>query len=82
MTLRDAAKEVRQQRKTGRVAAIAAALVMRASPGPYLEMFTRCYHNDQLDGMCRCARCRLGWSVWENDRGEGNVSRELGGVPG
>ena len=41
-------------------------LVMKSSPGPYLEMFARCYRDEQLDDMCRCSRCRLGWDVWGN----------------
>lgn len=36
-------------------------LVMKASPGPYLELFSRCTG----DG-CACSKCRLGWSVWGN----------------
>jgi len=38
-------------------------LVMRASPGPYLELFARC------SGLadCTCSRCRLGWAVWGNE---------------
>ena len=40
-------------------------LVLRASPGPYLEMFARCRKASQL--FCRCSRCRLGWTVWGNE---------------
>ncbi len=40
-------------------------LVMRASPGPYLELFSRCQADRMLTG-CRCSKCRLGWSVWGN----------------
>ena len=36
-------------------------LVMKASPGPYLEMFSRC-----SGPSCSCSKCRLGWSVWGN----------------
>lgn len=39
-------------------------LVMKASPGPYMELFARCYANEALH--CVCAKCRLGWSVWGN----------------
>lgn len=39
-------------------------LVLKASPGPYLEMFNRCYADEMLDGTCRCSGCRHGWSVW------------------
>jgi N6-adenosine-specific RNA methylase IME4 len=41
-------------------------LVMKASPGPYLEMFARCNTAAELPGTCQCARCRLGWEVWGN----------------
>lgn len=41
-------------------------LVMRCSPGPYLELFARCYREEQLAGTCRCSKCRLGWDVWGN----------------
>lgn len=36
-------------------------LVMKASPGPYLELFSRC-----TGAGCACSKCRLGWSVWGN----------------
>lgn len=43
-------------------------LVMKASPGPYLELFGRCGAGagTQLPGTCQCTRCRLGWDVWGN----------------
>lgn len=43
-------------------------LVMKASPGPYFEMFARCGAGSgtQLPGTCQCSRCRLGWEVWGN----------------
>jgi N6-adenosine-specific RNA methylase IME4 len=40
-------------------------MVQRASPGPYLEMFSRCRADRQL--VCRCSKCRLGWQVWGNE---------------
>jgi len=40
-------------------------IVMKASPGPYLELFSRCSADQMLTG-CRCSRCRLDWSVWGN----------------
>jgi N6-adenosine-specific RNA methylase IME4 len=40
-------------------------MVMKASPGPYLEMFARCRKSNQL--ICGCARCRLDWQVWGNE---------------
>lgn len=40
-------------------------LVMKASPGPYLELFSRCQADTMLMG-CGCAKCRLGWSAWGN----------------
>lgn len=40
-------------------------LVMQASPGPYLELFSRCSANEMLTG-CQCSKCRLGWTVWGN----------------
>ena len=36
-------------------------LVMKASPGPYLELFSRC-----TGAGCACSKCRLGWTVWGN----------------
>lgn len=43
-------------------------LVMKASPGPYFEMFARCGAGagTQLPGTCQCSRCRLGWQIWGN----------------
>lgn len=41
-------------------------LVTQASPGPYLEMFGRCWREDMLPHGCRCTRCRLGWEIWGN----------------
>lgn len=40
-------------------------MVMKASPGPYLELFARCRKGSQL--ICGCTRCRLGWQVWGNE---------------
>lgn len=40
------------------------SMVMESSPGPYLEMFSRCRADEMLDGTCRCSKCRLGWEVW------------------
>lgn len=40
-------------------------MVMKASPGPYLEMFARCRLAHQL--ICGCTKCRLGWQVWGNE---------------
>jgi N6-adenosine-specific RNA methylase IME4 len=39
-------------------------LVAKCSPGPYLEMFARCYRDRQL--LCACSRCERGWEVWGN----------------
>lgn len=39
-------------------------LVQKCSPGPYLEMFARCYKDRQL--VCPCSRCDRGWEVWGN----------------
>lgn len=41
-------------------------IVMQSSPGPYLELFSRCTADEQLPGLCRCSKCRLGWTVWGN----------------
>lgn len=43
-------------------------LVMKASPGPYFELFARCGAGSgtQIPGTCQCSRCRLGWEVWGN----------------
>lgn len=40
-------------------------LVEKASPGPYMELFSRCRAADMLTG-CTCSKCRLGWTVWGN----------------
>lgn len=40
-------------------------LVASCSPGPYMELFSRCYADDLLTG-CTCSKCRLGWTVWGN----------------
>jgi N6-adenosine-specific RNA methylase IME4 len=41
-------------------------LVAKSSPGPYLEMFSRCDAVNQLPGTCQCSRCLRGWEVWGN----------------
>lgn len=41
-------------------------IVMQSSPGPYLELFSRCRADDHLPGTCRCSKCRLNWTVWGN----------------
>ncbi len=38
-------------------------LVEKASPGPYLELFSRCNAGQMLTG-CQCSKCRLGWDTW------------------
>lgn len=40
-------------------------VVARTSPGPFLELFTRCQAETMLDG-CQCSKCRLGWTTWGN----------------
>lgn len=40
-------------------------MVQKASPGPYMELFSRCHAAEVLTG-CTCSKCRLGWSVWGN----------------
>lgn len=40
-------------------------LVEKASPGPYMELFSRCNAASMLTG-CNCSKCRLGWTVWGN----------------
>lgn len=40
-------------------------LVIKASPGPYMELFSRCSADKMLTG-CTCSKCRLGWEVWGN----------------
>lgn len=40
-------------------------LVEKASPGPYMELFSRCYAADMLTG-CTCSKCLNGWAVWGN----------------
>jgi len=40
-------------------------LVEKASPGPYLELFSRCNAATMLHG-CTCSKCRLGWTVFGN----------------
>lgn len=39
-------------------------LIVRNSPGPYLEMFARCSADTAL--LCRCSKCHRGWTVWGN----------------
>lgn len=39
-------------------------LVEKCSPGPYLEMFSRCWKSSQL--VCTCSSCGRGWDVWGN----------------
>ena len=39
-------------------------LVAKCSPGPYLEMFARCYRDKQV--TCTCSRCLREWEVWGN----------------
>lgn len=39
-------------------------LVMKASPGPYLELFARCQADERL--VCTCSKCRHGWETWGN----------------
>jgi N6-adenosine-specific RNA methylase IME4 len=46
-------------------------LVAKASPGPYLELFSRCFADEMFTGLgpghgCQCSKCRLGWTVWGN----------------
>lgn len=40
-------------------------LVASCSPGPYMELFSRCSADQMLTG-CQCSKCRLGWTVWGN----------------
>jgi N6-adenosine-specific RNA methylase IME4 len=40
-------------------------IVAKTSPGPYLEMFTRCHADEMITG-CTCSKCRLGWQTWGN----------------
>lgn len=40
-------------------------MVASCSPGPYMELFSRCHAADVLTG-CTCSKCRLGWTVWGN----------------
>lgn len=40
-------------------------LVVANSPGPYMELFSRCNADSMLTG-CQCSKCRLGWTVWGN----------------
>jgi N6-adenosine-specific RNA methylase IME4 len=42
-------------------------LVEQASPGPHLEMFSRCYATESLPGTCHCSKCARGWQVWGNE---------------
>lgn len=37
-------------------------IVMKASHGPYLELFSRCRKDREL--ACDCAKCENGWQVW------------------
>lgn len=42
-------------------------IVTKSSPGPYLEMFSRCRADEMLDGLCECSKCRLGWQTWGHE---------------
>lgn len=41
-------------------------LVMASSPGPYLELFSRCSRTSS----CGCSRCLFGWATWGHEAGE------------
>lgn len=39
-------------------------LVARASEGPYMELFSRCWREQTIE--CVCPKCARGWTVWGN----------------
>lgn len=41
-------------------------MVMKLSPGPYMELFSRCNRTRDIDVDCDCTKCRFGWEVWGN----------------
>ncbi|AWG55041.1 MT-A70 family methyltransferase [Mycobacteroides abscessus] len=41
-------------------------MVTELSPGPYMELFSRCNRTRDIAEECMCAKCRLGWTVWGN----------------
>ena len=41
-------------------------MVMKLSPGPYMELFSRCNRTRELSSECDCTKCRFGWEVWGN----------------
>jgi len=46
-------------------------IVAACSPGPHMELFSRCtadHGQRAIDGLpvCECSKCRLGWTVWGN----------------
>ncbi|MFT9573300.1 MT-A70 family methyltransferase [Mycobacteroides abscessus subsp. abscessus] len=41
-------------------------IVERLSPGPRLEVFSRCLKTLGVGKECECARCLKGWDVWGN----------------
>lgn len=41
-------------------------IVERLSPGPHLEVFSRCLKALGVAKECECASCRKGWDVWGN----------------
>ncbi|KRQ26408.1 hypothetical protein AOT83_19110 [Mycobacteroides sp. H001] len=41
-------------------------MVMDLSPGPYMELFSRCNRTRDIDAECGCTKCRFGWAVWGN----------------
>ncbi|RIR09484.1 MT-A70 family methyltransferase [Mycobacteroides abscessus] len=49
-------------------------LVMRSSPGPYLEVFARC-RLTLGDTDCACSKCLFGWTVWGDQSGSENPSQ-------
>lgn len=42
-------------------------LVMANSPGPYMELFSRCLRTRGLQGDCLCSHCLYGWKVYGNE---------------
>lgn len=41
-------------------------MVMAMSPGPYMELFSRCNRTRDIETECLCTKCRFGWTVWGN----------------
>lgn len=54
--------EARRSKHSAKPEKFVTDIVLKASPGPYLELFARCRRDSEL--ACNCTRCEYGWTVW------------------